>query len=56
MRNPFFDLKLFAVTLALAISAIAVCLHLSRRRPRCAVLAGICSFRPDFWVAASAAR
>ena len=29
MRNPFFDLK-FAVTLALAISAIAVCLHLSR--------------------------
>ena len=29
MRNPFFDLKL-AVTLALAISAIAVALHLSR--------------------------
>ena len=29
MRNPFFDLK-FAVTLALAISAMAVCLHLSR--------------------------
>jgi hypothetical protein len=29
MRNPFFDLKL-AVTLALAISAIAVSLHLSR--------------------------
>jgi len=29
MRNPFFDLK-FAVTLALAISAITVCLHLSR--------------------------
>jgi hypothetical protein len=29
MRNPFFDLK-FAVTLALAISAIAVSLHLSR--------------------------
>jgi hypothetical protein len=29
MRNPFFDLK-FAVTLALAISAIAVGLHLSR--------------------------
>ena len=29
MRNPFFDLK-FAVTLALAISAIAVALHLSR--------------------------
>ena len=29
MRNPFFDLKI-AVTLALAISAMAVCLHLSR--------------------------
>ena len=29
MRNPFFNLK-FAVTLALAISAIAVSLHLSR--------------------------
>jgi hypothetical protein len=29
MRNPFFDLK-FAVTLALAISAISVSLHLSR--------------------------
>jgi hypothetical protein len=29
MRNPFFDLK-FAVTLALAISAIAASLHLSR--------------------------
>jgi hypothetical protein len=29
MHNPFFDLK-FAVTLALAISAIAVALHLSR--------------------------
>jgi hypothetical protein len=29
MQNPFFDLK-FAVTLALAISAIAVVLHLSR--------------------------
>jgi hypothetical protein len=29
MRNPFFDLK-FAVTLALAISSIAVSLHLSR--------------------------
>jgi hypothetical protein len=29
MRNPFFDLK-FAVTLALAISAVAVALHLSR--------------------------
>ncbi|MBR0754439.1 DUF1109 domain-containing protein [Bradyrhizobium jicamae] len=29
MRNPFFDLK-FAVTLALAISATAVSLHLSR--------------------------
>jgi hypothetical protein len=29
MRNPFFDLK-FAVTLALAISGIAVSLHLSR--------------------------
>lgn len=29
MRNPFFDLK-FAITLALAISAIAVALHLSR--------------------------
>jgi hypothetical protein len=29
MRNPFFDLK-FAVTLALAISAIIVSLHLSR--------------------------
>jgi len=29
MRNPFFDLK-FAVTLALAISATAVTLHLSR--------------------------
>jgi hypothetical protein len=29
MRNPFFDLK-FAVTLALAISAIAVSLHLAR--------------------------
>ena len=29
MRNPFFDLK-FAVTLALAISSIAVALHLSR--------------------------
>lgn len=29
MRNPFFDLK-FAVTLALAISAIGVSLHLSR--------------------------
>jgi hypothetical protein len=29
MRNPFFDLK-FAVTLALAISAVAVTLHLSR--------------------------
>jgi hypothetical protein len=29
MHNPFFDLK-FAVTLALAISAIAVVLHLSR--------------------------
>ncbi len=29
MHNPFFDLK-FAVTLALAISAIAVSLHLSR--------------------------
>jgi hypothetical protein len=29
MRNPFFDLK-FAVTLALAISAIAIGLHLSR--------------------------
>jgi hypothetical protein len=29
MRNPFFELK-FAVTLALAISAIAVSLHLSR--------------------------
>ena len=29
MRNPFFDLK-FAVTLALAISAMAVSLHLSR--------------------------
>ena len=29
MHNPFFDLK-FAVTLALAISAIAVGLHLSR--------------------------
>jgi hypothetical protein len=29
MRNPFFDLK-FAVTLALAISAAAVALHLSR--------------------------
>jgi len=29
MKNPFFDLK-FAVTLALAISAIAVALHLSR--------------------------
>jgi len=29
IRNPFFDLK-FAVTLALAVSAIAVSLHLSR--------------------------
>ena len=29
MHNPFFDLK-FAVTIALAISAIAVSLHLSR--------------------------
>jgi hypothetical protein len=29
MRNPFFDLK-FAVTLALAISAVVVSLHLSR--------------------------
>ena len=29
MHNPFFDLK-FAVTLALAISAIALSLHLSR--------------------------
>jgi len=29
MRNPFFDLK-FAVTLALAISAVGVSLHLSR--------------------------
>ncbi len=29
MRNPFFDLK-FVVTLALAISAIAISLHLSR--------------------------
>ncbi|MBI5264665.1 MAG: DUF1109 domain-containing protein [Bradyrhizobium sp.] len=29
MRNPFFDLK-FAVTLALAISALAISLHLSR--------------------------
>ncbi len=29
MHNPFFDLK-FAVTLALAISAIAISLHLSR--------------------------
>src|SRR5215216_694073 len=29
MRNPFFDLK-FAVTLAMAIAAIAVSLHLSR--------------------------
>jgi hypothetical protein len=29
MHNPFFDLK-FAVTLALAISAVAVALHLSR--------------------------
>jgi hypothetical protein len=29
MRNPFFDLK-FAVTLALAMSAIAISLHLSR--------------------------
>jgi hypothetical protein len=29
MRNPFFDLK-FVVTLALAISAVAVSLHLSR--------------------------
>jgi hypothetical protein len=29
MRNPFFDLK-FAVTLALAVSAIAVSLHLAR--------------------------
>ena len=29
MRNPFFDLK-FAVTLALAVSAIAISLHLSR--------------------------
>jgi hypothetical protein len=29
MHNPFFDLK-FAVTLALAVSAIAVSLHLSR--------------------------
>jgi hypothetical protein len=29
MKNPFFDLK-FAVTLALAVSAIAVALHLSR--------------------------
>ena len=29
MKNPFFDLK-FAVTLALAISAVAVALHLSR--------------------------
>src|ERR1700758_4013769 len=29
MRNPFFDLK-FAVTLALAIAAVAVSLHLSR--------------------------
>src|SRR3979490_203873 len=29
MRNPFFDLK-FAVTLALAIPAIAISLHLSR--------------------------
>src|SRR6266581_287706 len=29
MRNPFFDLK-FAVTLALAISAVAISLHLSR--------------------------
>ncbi|MCA6125348.1 DUF1109 domain-containing protein [Bradyrhizobium sp. WSM 1704] len=29
MRNPFFDLK-FAVTLALAVAAIAVSLHLSR--------------------------
>src|SRR3982075_507076 len=29
MRNPFFDLK-FLVTLALAVSAIAVSLHLSR--------------------------
>ena len=29
MRNPFFDLK-FVVTIALAVSAIAVSLHLSR--------------------------
>jgi hypothetical protein len=29
MHNPFFDLK-FALTLALAISAIALSLHLSR--------------------------
>src|ERR1700761_1547068 len=29
MHNPFFDLK-FVITLALAISAIAVSLHLSR--------------------------
>src|SRR5258707_13390581 len=32
MRNPFFDLK-FAVTLALAIPAIAISLHLSRPEP-----------------------
>ncbi|HLX15592.1 MAG TPA: DUF1109 domain-containing protein, partial [Bradyrhizobium sp.] len=29
MHNPFFDLK-FVVTLAMAMSAVAVCLHLSR--------------------------
>lgn len=29
MRNPFFDLK-FAVTIALAVSAMTVCMHLSR--------------------------
>lgn len=29
MRNPFFDLK-FAVTIALAISAMVICMHLSR--------------------------
>ena len=48
MRNPFFDLK-FAVTLALAIAAIAVSLHLSRPEASLRGLAGCCWPRSGFW-------
>ena len=55
MRNPFFDLK-FAVTLALAISAIAVALHLSRPEASLRGFGWYLLIPAGCWSPASAAR